>query len=120
VSKRSGYWECRLEGHPTVTTDQLTLDELDVAERACGIPYTLMDPHQNVRVAKALFGVMLLRAKLDAGVPPATAEDEAVAQAGQLPVGALHEAFRYVGPESPQEALVRALEDRAAAAGPPS
>lgn len=93
MSARDGSWLCRLEGYPDVSTDDLTLDELEVAERACGVPYVLMDPHASVRIAKALFAVMIHKA--------GAAEDEALKLAGKLTTRKLHNAFTYVLPTKP-------------------
>lgn len=101
MARLDGSWLCKLEGHPDVSTDDLTLDELEIAERSCGVPYVLMDPHASVRVAKALFAVMLMRAKLDAGTPQRQAEDEAVKAAGKLTTKRLHGAFAWVPPSGP-------------------
>lgn len=107
MSKLDGAWLCKLEGYPDVSTDDLTLDELDMAERACGLPYSLMDPHAGAKIAKALFAVMLYRAKLDAGLPTAQAEEEAVAAAGKVTTRRLHGAFTYVPATHPAPATSR-------------
>lgn len=101
MSARDGSWLLTLEGYPQVSTDDLTLDELEAAEKACGVPYTLMDPHVSVRIAKALLGVVLTRANLGAGMSQADAEDKALQTVGKLPVRRLHGAFIYVAPEKP-------------------
>lgn len=93
MSKRDGSWLVQLEGYPAVSTDDLTLDELEVAERACNVPYTLMDPHVSIRIAKALLAVLLVKA--------GATEDEALTAAGKLPVKRLHGAFTYVPPTKP-------------------
>lgn len=121
VSSTAGHWVCRLEGHPDVTTDDLTLDELEMAERASGVPYTLMDPHLSVKVAKALLAVMLVRAKRQGGMPQQQAEDEALAVAGGLRVEKLHHAFTFVPPTTPKDKLRRLLQaSEAATPVPPS
>lgn len=98
ASKRDGSWLVRLEGYPDTDTDDLTLDEVDLAEKVSGVPYTLMDPHLSVRVAKALLGVVLLRANLAAGMAQEAAEDDAVKAAGKLTTRKLHGAFVYQAP----------------------
>lgn len=97
MSATDGSWTLRLEGHPEVSTDDLTLDEVEVAERACRVPYTLMDPHASVRVAKALLAVLMVKA--------GATEEEALARAGKLPLRQLHGAFTYVRPTSPAAAV---------------
>lgn len=121
MSKRDGSWLVTLEGYPPISTDDLTLDELEVAERACAVPYTLMDPHVTIRVAKALLGVVLLKANLERGLEQQAAEDDALKTAGKLTVRKLHGAFTYVPPTDPEKAaqLARVAAEREAA-GPPS
>lgn len=96
AGKRDGSWLVQLEGYPELDTDQLTLDELEVAERACATPYTLMDPHVSVRIAKALLAMVLLRHNLDRGLPQAEAEDAALKATGKLTTAKLHGAFTYL------------------------
>lgn len=98
AGKRDGSWLVRLEGYPDTDTDDLTLDEVELAEKVSGVPYTLMDPHISVRVAKALLGVVLLRANLAAGMAQEPAEDKAVKAAGKLTTRKLHGAFVYQAP----------------------
>lgn len=102
MSLQDGSWTIRLEGHEQVSTDDLTLDELEMAERACGVPYTLMDPHVSVRIAKALLAVCLLRANLRAGMAEAAAEDDALRRVRKLTTAALHGAFQWVPPGKPR------------------
>lgn len=111
MSRRDGSWLLKLEGHPEVSTDDLTLDELETAERACDVPYTLMDPHVSIRIAKALLGVMLTRANLAAGMEQKQAEDQALKAAGKLPVRKLHGAFTYVPATKPPAAAGGAPAD---------
>lgn len=108
MSKLDGSYLCKLDGYPAVSTDDLTLDELEVAERACGVPYTLMDPHASVRIAKALFAVMMHKAGMG--------EDEAVKAAGKLTTKRLHGAFTYVSPTQ----AARAAAVGGATSDPPS
>lgn len=110
MAQRDGSWLVSLEGYPEVTTDELTLDELETAERACGVPYTLMDPHVSVRIAKALLAVLLIKA--------GATEDDALKQAGKLTVRKLHGAFTYLPPEKPRPAA--ASSDTEPADPPPS
>ena len=105
---RQGSWLCELEGYPAVSTDDLTLDEVQIAERACGTPYTLMDPHVSVRIDKALLAILMVKA----GMP----EDQALRKAGKLTLSKLHGAFTYVPATAPAPAAVEDDEP----AGPPS
>lgn len=113
-----GSWLVNLQGYPEVSTNDLTLDELEVAERACGVPYTLMDPHVSVRIAKALLGVLLVRANVAKGMTQDAAETDALSRAGKLTIRALHGAFTYVPPARPL-AMVRSLAE-GERADPPS
>lgn len=82
-----GYWLVKLEGYPEVSTDELTLDEVETAEKACGVPYSLMDPRQSVRIARALFVVLMIRAGM--------AEDVALKESGTIKLAKLHGAFTW-------------------------
>jgi hypothetical protein len=97
MALRDGSWQVRLELDDGTTleasTDDLTLAQLDVAERASGIPWPIMDPRRSARVAMALFAVLLIR--------NGTAEDKALALAAEFPASKLHGAFTYVPPEDP-------------------
>lgn len=106
MARRDGAWLVQLEGHPDVSTDDLTLDELEIAEKACGVPYTLMDPHVSVRIAKALFAVMVRRALINEGVAEGVAEERALQQVRKLTTRSLHGAFTYLPPTDPQPASV--------------
>lgn len=120
MSKRDGSWLVSLEGYPELSTDDLTLDELDVAERACGVPYTLMDPHVSVRIAKALLGVVLLRANLNSGMDESAAQADALARVGKLTTRTLHGAFTYVKPTDPRKAAQLQAEVEGSASPPSS
>lgn len=96
MAKRDGAWLCRLEQDGKLleaSTDDLTLDQLDVAERVSGVPWPLMNPAGSVRVARALFAVLMIRAGMD--------EDEAVRRCGELTAVKLHGAFEWIPPEDP-------------------
>lgn len=103
MSKLDGAWLMRHAG-VEVSTDDLTLDELDVAERACGTPYVLLQPLARARDAKALLAVCLIRGKVAAGASRQQAEDEALAAAGSLTLGELAGAFQWVPATDPQPA----------------
>jgi hypothetical protein len=97
MALRDGSWECRLQLEDGRTleasTDDLLLGQIDTAERACGIPWAYMDPRGSVRVAIALFAVLLIR--------DGEAEDKALQLARELPGKALTGAFTWVPPEEP-------------------
>jgi hypothetical protein len=96
MAKRDGSWLCRLKLDGKVleaSTDDLTLDQLDVAEQVSGVPWPLMNPGGSVRVAKALFAVLMIRAGME--------EDEALRRCGELTAEKLHDAFEWVPPEDP-------------------
>lgn len=106
MARRHGCWLVELEGYPALSTDDLTLDELEVAERASGIAYSQMNPLVSIRAAKALLVLVLIRG----GAP----EDEALTKAATIRAGELHGAFTYVHPSLPPRP--RSQED----GGPPS
>lgn len=110
MSNRDGSWLVSLEGYPEVSTDDLTLDELETAEKACGVPYTLMDPHASVRIAKALLGVVLVRANVAGGMAQGAAENDALKRVGKLTTRSLHGAFTYQPPARVQAQLAAAVE----------
>jgi hypothetical protein len=93
---RERAWLVRLEGFPEVSTGDLTLDEVALAEQVSGSPYTLMNPHASVKVAKALLVLMLKRARMREGHSEADAEAEALRVAGEAPLRTLHGAFVFV------------------------
>jgi hypothetical protein len=95
-----GRWRVALDGFPDVTTDELTLDDVEIAERVCGVPYVLINPLASAKEAKALLTVMLVRA----GIP----EGEALKAAGKTTLRKLATAFTYE------------LPDRQSATGTPS
>lgn len=117
MARRTGCWLVDLEGYPPVSTDDLTLDELEVAERVSGVPWSLMDPHVSVRIAKALLGLLLVKANVATGMAPAAAEDDAMRRVGRLPVRQLHGAFTYLPPGDPR---ATASADQEAENDPPA
>ncbi len=88
MARPSQAWIVSVEGYPEVSTNAMTLSEVEVVEQVCGVPYTLLNPHSSIRVAKALLVVLVMRA--------GASEDAALQLAGNLPVEVLHGAFRYV------------------------
>lgn len=97
MALRDGSWTCRLQLEDgrvlEASTDDLPLGQIDVAERACGVPWAYMDPRGSVRVAIALFAVLLIR--------DGESEDKALQLARELPGTALRDAFTWVPPEEP-------------------
>lgn len=81
-------WTVTFDGHPATSTDDLTLDEVALAERVAGVPWSTMNPLGNVKVAKALFVLTAIRA----GMP----EAQALEAAGSTPLKRLHGAFTLV------------------------
>jgi hypothetical protein len=109
MARRDGSWTLTLEldGQKlTANTDQLTLDEIDVAEQAAGIPWSMLNPLRSVRAAKGLLAVLLIRA----GQP----EDVAVKEAGRLTMEQAADAFTFVPPSG------QPLPDVEGSADPPS
>lgn len=92
----AGSWTLHLDGFPDCSTDDLTLQDVELAEEVCGVPYVLLNPHASAREAKALLVVLLVRAGVG--------KDAALRQAGQVSLRQLASAFTYVPPTSPQPA----------------
>jgi hypothetical protein len=90
VDLDNGSWTLHLEGFPDANTDDLTLDDVELAEEVCGVPYTLLNPHASAREAKALLVVLLVRAGVE--------KDTALQQASQVNLRQLAHAFTYNPP----------------------
>lgn len=86
-----GRWVVELDGFPPVTTDDMTLEDVELAERVCAVPWVLLNPLASAKEAKAMLTILLVRN----GVP----EDEAVKAAAKTPLTKLVRAFRYELPE---------------------
>jgi len=101
MALRDGNWRIRLElpdGRVLESsTDDLTLQQFDVAERASGIPWALWDPRRSVRVAMGLFVVLM--------VNDGTTEDVALGLVQQLPGKTLTGAFEWEAPTDPLPAI---------------
>jgi hypothetical protein len=105
MSLRDGRWRFRLEvDGRTVerTTDDMTLNQVDVVERACGIVWGAWDPPRHARCAVALFAVLLM--------VDGTAEDKALQLAGELPATVLRDAFTWEPPTEPLPATGEAAD----------
>lgn len=87
------HWTVAVEGHEPTTTNDLTLAEVEVAERVSGVPWVLMNPHASMSVAIALVAIVARRTGMN--------DDEAVEYARALPVSRLHRAFVFVPGEHP-------------------
>jgi hypothetical protein len=96
MALRDGRWRFRLEVDGRAierTTDDMTLNQVDVVERTCGFVWGAWDPPRSARTAIALFAVLLM---VD-GQP----EDKALQLAGELPADKLRGAFTWEPPEEP-------------------
>jgi hypothetical protein len=82
-----GRWRIRLKGYPDVTTDELTLDDVEIAEKVAGVPWVLLNPLASAKEAKAFLTLTLMRA----GVT----EDEALKAASKTPLSDLASAFTF-------------------------
>jgi len=82
-----GRWRIRLDGYPDVTTDELTLDDIETAEKVAGIPWVLLNPLASAKEAKAFLTLLLMRA----GVT----EDEALKAASKTPLAKLAGSFTF-------------------------
>lgn len=101
---RERAWIVTLEGYPEVSTNDLTLDEVEIVERVCEVPYSLLNPLSSVKIAKALFVVLAMRA--------GEAEDAAIKRLGKLSLKALHGAFRFdPGEQGPPPAVPDEVPD---------
>jgi hypothetical protein len=81
-------WIVELDGYPATSTDELTLDEVAIAEQVSGVSWYTMNPLANIKVAKALLVLVSIRA----GMP----EAEAITLAGTIPLKRLHGVFTLV------------------------
>jgi hypothetical protein len=97
MALRDGKWTVRLEldGGRVLerSTDDMTLNQVDVVERASGIAWGFWDPQRSARVATALFAVLLM--------VDGETEDKALTLAGELPASVLRGAFTWIPPEEP-------------------
>jgi hypothetical protein len=89
--RRDGSWMLRLDGLE-LSTDDLLLEDCELAERVCGIPWTLLNPLATAKEAKALLVVLLVR--------HGVAEDAAQERASKVPMKKLATAFTYVEPDA--------------------
>ena len=102
--RRERAWIVTLDEYPPVSTNDLTLDEVELVERVCEVPYSLLNPLASVKVAKALFIVLAIRA--------GDTEDAAIARMGKLPLRKLHSAFTFdPGTEGPPPATPGEVAD---------
>lgn len=112
MALRDGRWRFRLEldGGTVLerTTDDLTLNQVDVVERTSGFAWGYWDPPRSARTAVALFAVLLMT--------DGTAEDKALQMAGELPATKLRHAFTWEPPEEP----LPKLEDGGERTDPPA
>jgi hypothetical protein len=104
----NGAWRLHLDDPdvPDVSTLDLTLADVELAEEVCGVPYVMLNPLASAREAKALLVVLLVRAGMG--------RDAALERAQNLNLRQLAGAFVYVPPERPLPAT-----DRAEAGSPP-
>jgi hypothetical protein len=106
---QDGRWRIVLDGFPDVTTDELTLDDIEIAEKVAGVPWVIINPLASAKEAKALLTLLLMRA----GIP----EGEALKAAGKTSLKKLAGAFRYELPERQPATRVTAGSGES---GPPS
>jgi len=108
---QDGRWRVELEGFPAITTDELTLDDIEIVEKIAGVPWVMINPLATAKEAKGMLTVMLVRA----GIP----EGEALKAAGKTSLRKLATAFRYELPDRDQPATAVTSGSRDDA-GPPS
>lgn len=104
-----GRWRIRLEGFPDVTTDELTLDDIETVEKVASVPWVMINPLASAKEAKGLLCVLLMRA----GIP----EGEALKAAGRTPLRKLATAFNY---EMPDRQPATTVLGNGGASDPPS
>lgn len=102
MAGRERHWLVEVEGFDPITTSELTIGEAELAETVSGVPYTLMNPVASVKVAKALLVILLKRSRVNAGLPVALAESEALAAVDGMPLSVLQGAFTFVPGERDQ------------------
>jgi hypothetical protein len=90
---QDGRWRVHLDGFPDVTTDDLTLDDIETVEKVAGVPWVLINPLASAREAKGMLAVLLIRA----GIP----EAEALKAAGKTTLNKLANAFSFEMAEQP-------------------
>jgi hypothetical protein len=91
----NGSWLLHLDDPdiPDVSTDDLTLGDVELAEEVCGVPYVMLNPLASAREAKALLVVLLMRAGMG--------KDQALERAQSVNLRQLAGAFTYVPPGTP-------------------
>jgi hypothetical protein len=104
-----GRWRIHLDGFPDVTTDELTLDDIETVEKVCSVPWVMVNPLASAKEAKGLLVVTLMRA----GIP----ETEALKAAGKTTLRKLAAAFIY---ELPDRTAIEQPATGAGEAVPPS
>lgn len=82
------HWRVDLDGYPSITTDELTLDEVELVEKVAGVPWVAINPTNSLRCAKALFVVMAVRAGVD--------EDEALKSVSAMTLKKIKRSFTFV------------------------
>lgn len=92
MAQMDGSWLLRLDGREVDSMD-LTLEQVELAERVCNVPYTMLNPLASVKEAKALLVVML--------VAGGATEDEALERVVKLPLRVLSGAFTWQAPDFP-------------------
>lgn len=105
MARRDGAWLLRLETAPgewvEASTDDLTLNELETAEKVSGVPWSILNPLRSIPVARALLALLLIRQNLSTGMDQAAAEGKALEMAGQITGAQLSDAFTWQPPSQP-------------------
>jgi hypothetical protein len=106
MARRDGAWLLLLELEDgqqlTASTDDLTLNELETAEKVAGVPWSVMNPLRSTKVARALLALLLIRQHLSSGMDQAAAEEKALEMAGQVTGAQLSDAFTFQPPTGGQ------------------
>lgn len=87
----------RVDGHAPLSTNDLTLAEVEVVEGVSGVPWSLMNPLANIKVATGLLAVAAMHGGM--------VEREAIEYARSRPLEVLAGAFEFrVGDDPPEPA----------------
>ena len=82
------HWRVEFDGYPPVTTDEMTLDEVEMIERVTDTPWVNLNPRASMKVAKAMVVVLAMRAGM--------AENEAFEQLGSMNLKSIKRTFIFV------------------------
>lgn len=85
---REHHWLVQVAGLPSLASDDLTLDEVDLVEQVTGDSWVQLNPFRSVRHAKALMAVVAMRQGDD--------QEQALKRASTVTLGELKTTFVFV------------------------